>query len=334
MGRSYLLLRQASSAGSAGVHRRPSAGSMPCMLRNVLIFHSGALGDFVLTFPLTMALARLHPQSRIIYVTQRQKGLLAETLLRVESADGEGGWHHLYGNADALPPGPRKLLEGAHSIYSFVAQENDAWATNVNRIAPRTELCCLNPNPPQRYPGHWIDHLMQQFQNRKALFEAVRQMVQSVQSKGVTVQVPANKDDSAVLLHPGSGSPDKCWPAERFLEIAQRLKQAGREMKVLLGEVELDRWPADLVNPFRRFADVVTPATYVDLARQIAASRIYLGNDSGPSHLAGLLGVKTVAIFGPTDPSIWRPLGPRVSVVSAGDLSSIPVEQVMQAIDG
>lgn len=48
------------------------------MLRNVLIFHAGALGDFVRSWPLGLALGRLYPQSRVIYITHRQKGQLAE----------------------------------------------------------------------------------------------------------------------------------------------------------------------------------------------------------------------------------------------------------------
>src|SRR5205809_7479697 len=92
--------------------------------RNVLIFHLGAIGDFVLTWPLAMALARIYPQSRIIYVTHGQKGKLAEKVLHVESTDVEGGWHHLFGTPAELPANPRKMLETAHSAFSFVA--NDA----------------------------------------------------------------------------------------------------------------------------------------------------------------------------------------------------------------
>src|SRR5205085_10635975 len=103
------------------------------MLRNVLLFHAGALGDFILTFPLAMALARLHPQSRIIYVTNRQKGQLAEALLRIESTDVESGWHHLYGDPQSLPPPALKLLQGPHSILSFIAADPDAWTHNALR---------------------------------------------------------------------------------------------------------------------------------------------------------------------------------------------------------
>src|SRR3982751_7078687 len=83
---SFFILCQSefSPAGSA----RPT---VMALRRNVLIFHSGALGDFILSWPLALAFGRLFAQSRIFYVTQRQKGQLAEKALRIESVDAETG---------------------------------------------------------------------------------------------------------------------------------------------------------------------------------------------------------------------------------------------------
>jgi ADP-heptose:LPS heptosyltransferase len=53
-------------------------------------------------------------------------------------------------------------------------------------------------------------------------------------------------------------------------------------------------------------------ASLPDLAARLAGCWAYLGNDSGVSHLAGLVGARTVAVFGPTAPDVWRPLGPCV----------------------
>src|SRR3954471_10145648 len=124
--------------------------------RNVLIFHLGALGDFVLTWPLAMALARIHPQSRIIYVTHGQKGKLAEKVLHIESTDVEGGWHHLFGSPADLPPPAKKNLDGAHSIISFIATEGDPWCTNVRSLAPEAQLIPFQPRPANDdpFPGH------------------------------------------------------------------------------------------------------------------------------------------------------------------------------------
>src|SRR3954470_22991334 len=100
--------------------------------RNVLIFHAGALGDFVLTWPLALALARLYPQSRVYCVTSAGKGKLAERALRVDASDLDtAGWHHLFSDdADnaALPAAAAKLLSSAHTVVSFLTNGNDAWS--------------------------------------------------------------------------------------------------------------------------------------------------------------------------------------------------------------
>src|ERR1043165_3856689 len=94
--------------------------------RNILILHSGALGDFVLSWPLILALGRLHPQSRIIVVTHASKGALAEAALRVESADIEQGWHGLFADGVPLADRAKTLVDGAHAIYSFTNDSLDA----------------------------------------------------------------------------------------------------------------------------------------------------------------------------------------------------------------
>src|SRR6478735_11335208 len=96
--------------------------------RNILIFHQGALGDFIVTWPLALTLARLHPQSRVFYVSAAGKGALAEKVLRVESLDIEAGWHQLYSESPQLPEAPAKRLASAHTVVSFVSDAQDRWA--------------------------------------------------------------------------------------------------------------------------------------------------------------------------------------------------------------
>src|SRR4051812_35608153 len=123
--------------------------------RYILIFHTGALGDFLLTWPLALALGRLHPRSRILYVTHSAKGALAERVLGVESTDVEQGWHHLFTpNTDTLPPPQLKLLPNAPSIFSFLSTGTDAWSANVYRLNPEAKLCFLQPRPPETYANH------------------------------------------------------------------------------------------------------------------------------------------------------------------------------------
>ena len=291
--------------------------------RNVLIFHSAALGDFVLTWPLAVALARIYAQSRIVYVTGRDKGLLAERVLRLESADVEGGWHGLYGDG-VLPERAGKLLAGAHAVYAF-GPPPAVWVENVRRLNPAAQPVLLDVSATGG-AAHAGDVLVEQLAARKPESEATRQILRSVADRGIGYARQAGRD---VVIHPGAGSPDKCWPLDRYLELAGRLKAAGRPVRFVIGEVERDRWPADAIAQMVAVGPVRQPATLVELLGELASAGCFVGNDSGPGHLAGVLGVPTVTLFGPTDPARWRPLGPSVRVLRQEPIDRIAVSDVL-----
>ena len=297
--------------------------------RNILIFHAGALGDFVVTWPLAVALARVHPQSRVFHVTQRSKGALAERVLRLESADSDPGWHALFAPGAVLPDPQAKLLAGAHTVVSFLSKSGDVFSENVAHLSPGVNLLSMAVSPPPDFPGHVTEHLLFQLAPWPAAQGALEQVLRSVSARGIATKPPRG---TAVVVHPGSGSPRKCWPAERFVELIERLRGEGRQMRVVLGEVELETWPRQHVERLASVAEVIKPATYVDLLDELTNAGGYVGNDSGPSHLAGIIGLPTVALFGPSNPSHWRPIGPRVRIVHAPTLEQIDVARVSDAL--
>jgi len=299
--------------------------------RNLLVFHLGALGDFLLTWPLVMALGRLHPHSRIICITHPSKGALAERLLGVEWASIEAGWHQLHGDPQRLPEAAQRLLAGAHSIYSFIASADDPWAMNVRAEAPHAELCLLYPTPPAHYAGHATEYVLEQLAARPAVAAAMRQMLQSIVQRGIARRPGPG---AGVIIHPGAGSRAKCWPPERFIELIGLLKERGRPVRVLLGEAERERWPADLIGQFQSMSEVRFPNTPLELCASLLEGRCYVGNDSGPSHLAGMLGLRCVCLFGPTAPQQWRPLGPDVQVLAAMPMELIRPPQVLELLEG
>jgi heptosyltransferase-3 len=296
--------------------------------RNILIFHQGALGDFVVTWPLVLGLARVFAQSRIFYVTAGQKGALAEKALRVESTDVEGGWHHLFSQEPQLPAPASRLLSGAQQIISFVSGPNDLWAENVRELAPAASLTTLSTVPPEDFTGHITEYLLQQLKSSPVIEATMTQMLRSVATRGLGIARPA---DGPVVLHPGAGSGKKCWPPEKFLQLADQIKQAGQSVQVILGEVELERWPRGTIESFAQVAQVREPKTLVELMNVIAGASAFVGNDSGPGHLAGMMGVPTVSIFGPKSPDRWRPLGPRVRIVT-GEWDDVTSESVANAL--
>ncbi len=127
------------------------------------------------------------------------------------------------------------------------------------------------------------------------------------------IACPAERLDFAVI-HPFAGSARKRWPLERFQELAARLE---KHMPV--------SWcagPEDELPGAQRFEDLY------ELACRLASAPVYLGNDSGPTHLAAAAGTAVVALFGPSDPRVWAPRGARVTVIAARSMEAITVEQV------
>ena len=296
--------------------------------RNVLIFHSGGLGDFVLTWPLGLALGRLHPQSRIIYITQASKGELVARAVRLDWQDAETGWPALHGDVTNLSERCRKTLTEAHSIYTFLSAHGDEWFANVAAIAPETAVTCLRSPPPAEFKGHAVENLLSQLAGAPAVKTAVEQILASIAAKGV-----GNRKQLAggpVIVHPGSGGREKCYPVEEFVRMIEKIKTDGKDLKVVLGEVELERFSASEVRQLESVSPVVRPGKYVDLMELVSGSSGFIGNDSGPSHLAGILGVPTVGLFRTTNPMVWRPLGPRVEVVRGPILD---VDEVFRALE-
>ncbi|CAN5352472.1 glycosyltransferase family 9 protein [soil metagenome] len=298
--------------------------------RNLLIFHSGALGDFVVTWPIALAASRLYAQSRVIYVTASDKGTLAERLLRVDSSDAEGGWSELYSESPNLSEKTWKMLDSTHFALTFVATPGDRWSQNFQKIAPEAHLVHLQTKDPETTPArHVTDYLLEQLKPAPALYSATTQMLKWVRGNGIGSHIA--RKGAPVLIHPGSGARRKCWPVDRFVELAERLRSSGRSVRLVLGEVEREQWPAEQIDRLREVAELAQPKTYAELSDLIAPSRAFVGNDTGPTHLAAICAVPTVAIFG-ADPTRWQPIGPRVTLLHGDSIETISVDEVFAAV--
>src|SRR5271170_460424 len=202
--------------------------------RNVLIFHTGALGDFVLSWPLAVALGRVYAQSRIVFVTHGQKGKLAEKVLRLESSDVENGWQTLFSETATPPPQVANLLGGAHAIYTFLSPTL-SWSANVARLNPPAKVAVLAGSPPAEFGGHAVDWLVEQLREHPIEKAATEQILRSIGDRGIGFKLGGGSD---VVIHPGSGSPEKCWGVENFVRLAGRLRESGRTVRFVVGEVE------------------------------------------------------------------------------------------------
>jgi hypothetical protein len=261
-----------------------------------------------------MALGRIYAQSRIIFVTHGQKGKLAEKVLRLESSDVENGWQTLF-SENAAPPSPvAGLLEGAHAIYTFLSPTEN-WSANVARLIPAAKVVALAGAPPGEFEGHAADWLVEQLREHPIERAATEQILRSIGDRGIGFK----RGGSDVVIHPGSGSPAKCWGVENFVRLADRLREAGRTVRFVVGEVETEKWPARQIEELgaRR------AGSYIELLDVISTAGVFVGNDSGPGHLAGIIGVPTVSIFTSTQSQRWKPIGPKVNVVEGNSVDGV-----------
>ena len=125
-----------------------------------------------------------------------------------------------------------------------------------------------------------------------------------------------------IVLHPFASAPEKTWPASHFIRLAERL----RAPVVFIGEA------ADDFTPFRSF-EMAAGASLSHIKALLAGASLFVGNDSGPAHMAAAFGVPSVVMFAASDPVIWAPWKTTAETIVANDIRSITVEEVLAAVE-
>jgi ADP-heptose:LPS heptosyltransferase len=267
-----------------------------------VVVHQGALGDWVLTMPLWRALAE-DLGGRLLLVTGAEKAQLAARLVptveagNIEAEPWPGLWRHDY-------DGPAGVLHTAEGVISYVSRGGDAWASNVERLCPQAWHCWIDPAaPPRTFHGHVLD-----WQQHQLAMQAV--------TLGQSQPQPRLNPTGPIVVHPGSGGMDKCWPRERFEQLIARLRGDGLGVHAVLGEAELDRWALADLRQWEHDHDAEAVTDLPTLYDRLAGARAFVGNDAGPTHLAAQMGLPTLALFGPSHAKVWAPTGPRVRVLA------------------
>ena len=124
------------------------------------------------------------------------------------------------------------------------------------------------------------------------------------------------------VIHPIASSPDKTWAPDRFLAVASQL---GIEPVFIAG-------PGEDLSPFQAHRTVVG-APLSEIKNLLANASLFIGNDSGPAHMAAAFGLPVIVLFGPSNADVWRPWKTQgQALVGADGMSSITVEQVNTAL--
>ncbi len=138
-----------------------------------------------------------------------------------------------------------------------------------------------------------------------------------------------------VAVHPGSGGSFKCWPTGNFVEIVRRLAREGIPGAWITGEAEEESSVAGCLQkePLPDGWTWIRHPPILELADLLAKSTLYLGNDSGVTHLAAACGARVLALFRGDLEIAWKPYG-RSTVLASRTLEEIEIGRVWSAIQG
>ena len=284
---------------------------------NILVLRGGALGDLILTLPVLGEIRKSYPDANVVLLGIFPQARLAapEFVDRVERLDAPD-WSPLFVDGP-LPQFVRNRLDGFDLAVCFLSDPDAVMARNLAAAGVKQVVASSN--------------------RIRSDVHAVFQLAEVLGQLGLTLRDPVPKlavgsqlaRSSRLGFHLGSGSPQKNWPIDHWIELTQRLDGFFGDFLLLGGEAD-DK----VVREFRARSSLqrlgtLLNASLADLCEALCGCTVFVGHDTGVTHLAAAVGTPTVALFGPTNPKVWAPLGQHVSVVWSTDglMQSIPVAE-------
>jgi len=294
----------------------------------------GAHGDFILTMP---AIDSLRSRAGGGDLCLAGYPAIARLARPDHLLDLNGASAACLFRGDGPPSTPvREQFADARVVLAYTTDVEGELQRRLQDLA-EAEVWVHDPRPPPGWQLHMVEHLLGPLRARGIPVDVPLPHVQvrdSARKYAAGVQVGGPGHAPLVLLHPGSGGQRKCWPAERFAQLANQLGHRGCRVALVLGPVEAERG-TDLTDQLEAECETLVPPDLPSLAGLLAAARLFIGNDSGPGHLAAAVGTATLSLFGPTDPALWRPRSAagRVLVAPGGDLEALAVDSVRCAAE-
>jgi heptosyltransferase III len=292
---------------------------------NVLLVRAGALGDVLLLRRAAFALRRAGHSVSLLAPARPGAALVGagpSEVDRLWAWDGPEMAAFLAG--ETSQSALLSALRAADIVLAYSRSEPVL-------LALRASARCLlvhDPAPPSTGPhaSRWLCEPLREL--GLADFDDPPPLAFSDAERATAAPLLAQLPPLFLAIHPGSGSPAKNWPAERFAALGGRL--VGAEPALLaLGPTE-EAWPWRSAVPGTRCV-VARNLPVRALAAVLSRAGLFVGNDSGASHLAAAAGAPTLALFGPTDPFQWAPAERSARWLRAplADLTQLEVDSVV-----
>jgi heptosyltransferase III len=276
-----------------------------------LVYHAGALGDFITTLPAMAAWRGSVPT--MLLGRPAHAGLAVPPFDECRDA-GSARFAPLFTPGAALDGATAALLACVEAALLFSAASSPL-AANLTALGIR-DVQRHDPFPAKAM--HIVDYHLDAVGAGRLAGAVPR--VNAEGAPGVAV------GPGTVAIAPGSGSAAKNWPMDAFVTLSGLLGEKGMRVAWVMGPAE-ER--LNLPAGVQVWSGLPLPS----LAASLARCGLYVGNDSGVTHLAAACGCPTVALFGATDPSTWAPRGRAVRIITSpiGAVEGISIGEVLSA---
>ena len=258
-------------------------------MRTGLVYHAGALGDLIVATPAIEHWAAAERVDRLVLAGRGAHGeLLCAAGIVAERWDAEAGWF-----ARAYRGAPPELPEPVHAALAFTQPGGPVEQALISAVAG--PLRVVRPVPGDRRPivRHHLDAV-------GAGPEGVRAPALRLPAAGAR-RMDAQRTGRSAAIAPGSGSPSKNWPLDRFAAVAAALRPDAT-IVWLLGPAEEELHPPTAPGDL-----ILRGRPIVETAAALCTCTLLLGNDSGLAHLGAALSVPVVALFAASDAAVWAP---------------------------
>ncbi|MDQ6859836.1 MAG: glycosyltransferase family 9 protein [Verrucomicrobiota bacterium] len=297
-------------------------------MRRILVIRGGAIGDFVLTLPTIGALRSAFPSSRLEILGYKHIAALAEQRFYADAVRSieYSALAAFFGRNTELPSELADYFNSFDLVISYLFDPDGNFERNLRRcgvenliVGPakvsdgaHATLQLARPLDELGLTPHAADACLYPSENDRAFASAFLR----------------NCERPIIALHPGSGSEKKNWPLASWTELAERLMSRAA-LLIIGGEADQER-----LASFRALrATFAENIPLPQLAAIIESCALFVGHDSGISHIAAAVGTPCVLLFGPTHPEVWAPQNKRVLRAPAGDLTKLEVSAVAEAVD-
>jgi heptosyltransferase-3 len=308
-------------------------------MERILVIRGGAIGDFILTLPALKALRDAYPHAHIEILGYKHIAVLAENRFYSQAVRSieYGPLSRFFARNSELPAELADYFASFDLIISYLYDPDRIFENNVRRYGVENLLC--GPAKIVENTGHAARQLARPLEDLGIkVVDLTEKVFPSIEDRRFASEFLRPLQQPIITIHPGSGSKEKNWPLENWIALFSTsgdFSIGGKSPSLVVICGEADKSQTEQLEREWKDRDVrfAKNLSLPQLAAVLERS-IFIGHDSGISHLAAAAGANCILLFGPTNPDVWAPKNKNVQVLSAqgGWLSGLEIRSVQAAI--